>query len=138
MLAVAVARYLDQLGLVRFDETGVAGDCFIAVLPASPDRVVALFPAGGAAPDPALGYDTAALQIVVRGTQDPRTASERAEAIYGALHGLRSTALPGGVWVVLCRAMQSGPVWVERDANGRHVMSLNFELEVRHVTAHRA
>ena len=137
MLAAAIARYLAAQGLVTFDESGLSGDTFIAVMPSAPDSCVAIFPTGGFGADGKLGYDSPTIQIRVRGTQDPRPAYQRAEAIYGALHGLHDVTLPGGPYVVGCWGIQSGPVHMGRDQNGRHEYSLNFRLEIRAVTAHR-
>lgn len=137
MLAGEVARYLAGRGLVSFDETAADGDCFIGVLPSAPDEVVALIPTGGLAADVKLGYDTPTLQVLVRGTSDPRPAANRAQAIYSALHGLHGVSLPGGTYVVGCWGIQSAPTHIGRDENGRHELSLNVRLEVRSRTVHR-
>ncbi|WP_261958353.1 hypothetical protein [Streptomyces nigrescens] len=34
----------------------------------------------------------------VRGAADPRVSRRRAEALYGALHGLAGLELPDGTW----------------------------------------
>lgn len=137
MLAVGLAKYLHQLGLVTFDEEGASGDCFIAKLPPAPDEAVAIWPTGGPQADDRLGYDSPTVQILVRGTQDPRTGADRAQAIYDALHGRRFVTLPDGTEVLWIQGIQSAPQWLQEDENGRHIYALNLQLEVRAVGSHR-
>lgn len=137
MLVDEIAQYLHQQGLGVFAPDGIGGDIFVATLPQAPDECVMLRPTGGFAADSKLGYDDPTVQILVRGTQDPRTGGERAQAIYGALQGLHDVALPGGTWVVSCLGLQSGPVHIGSDGNGRHEYSLNFRFEIRSLSANR-
>lgn len=138
MLLTEIAQYLHNQGIVMFDETGVSGDCFISVLPSSPDSVVAIFPSGGDGSDVKLGYDSPTVQVIVRGTQDPRPTLSRAQDIYNALHGFHSDSfIVNGLYVVSCQGIQSGPTHIGRDENGRHENSLNFELEIRNQSTHR-
>lgn len=138
MLLVEIAQYLHNRGLVNFDETGVSGDCFISVLPSSPDEVVALYPSGGIEADGKLGYDSPGVQILIRGSQNPISALSRAQSIYDALHGFGSgTFVPGGTWIVSCFCAQSGPVYLDRDQNERPEYILNFDLEIRNQNEYR-
>jgi hypothetical protein len=137
ILAVALARYLDGLGLLDFDELGVTGDTFIAAVPAQPDEVVILTPSGGPAPDFRLGYDSPTLQLRYRGTRDPRIALQRAESIYAALQSLGGVTLPDGTYVTRCMALQSNPTFIGNDQNGRAEFTHNFEFEVRNPTPYR-
>lgn len=137
MLVAEIAQYLAARGLVTFDEQGADGDCFVGILPAVPDEAVALFPTGGDGADLKLAYDQPTVQVLVRGTRDPRAAADRAQAIYGALHGLHGLDLPGGTYVIGCWGIQSGTTHLGRDANGRHELSLNFRLEIRSRTTYR-
>lgn len=132
MIDEQLALYLQSKGLGTFDPTGVTGDMFIGLLPETPDGALAIFPTGGFQADSKLGYSMPTLQIVVRGTMDPRPAQQRAQAVYDALHGVRNRSFTdGGTWVVSCLGMQSAPTHIGRDDNGRHEYSLNFRLELK-------
>lgn len=135
MLAAEIAASLAGLGLVTFDPAGATGDAFVDVLPSAPDAAVMLRVTGGAMADGKLGYDTVSLQVLVRGTTDPRTASARASAIYDALHGLHHVTLPEGTWLLNCRGFRPGSLG--RDEAGRHEYTANYTLEIRAVTSHR-
>lgn len=137
MLVVEIAKYLDQLDLVTFDESGVSGDCFIAGMPPQPTDAVALYPTGGPGSDSKLGYDEPTFQVRVRGRQHPVPAFDRAQAIYDALHGLTNAELPGGTWLVSLLGIQSDPVYIGRDDNNRPEYTLNFRAEIRNVSTHR-
>lgn len=132
MLVAEVATYLASQGLGTFDTTGTSGTIFVEVLPESPDECVAVYSRAGSGSDSGLPYDYPNVQVLVRGTQDPRGAESVAKSIYDALHGLRNISLTvGGTWLVGCKGIQSGPVHIGRDDNGRHEYSLNFALIVK-------
>lgn len=141
MIAVAVARYLDELGIVTFDETGVTGDCFIANMPTGPNEAVALTPSGGIPTDSHHGYDEPTLQARVRSTTDPRPGYVRARRIYSALVGLHAVTLDGGgddeVYVIRTTAQQSDPASIGVDDVGRHEFVVNFAFRIRSRTTHR-
>lgn len=138
MLAVELATYLDDQGLVTFSATAAGGDCFVEKLPQSPDEAVAIMSTGGWREDGKLGYDSPTLQLVVRGTKDPQAGFERAVALYDALHGLHAVELvDGGTYVVGCWAQQSAPIRLGPDDNGRYEYSINLLLHVRSLTMHR-
>lgn len=137
MIAVGIARYLESLGLLNFDEAGTTGDTFIEVMPSSPDQAVMVVAMPGPASDSELGYDTPGVQVMVRGTQDPRVSWQRARGIYDALHGLGPIDLPDGTRLLSCHCLQSGPIPIGTDSNGRYEHTLNFEAEVRALTTHR-
>ena len=137
LLVEELAQYLHERGLVVFDQHGVEGDTFIAVVPATPDEVIVLTPTGGLPADSKLGYDEPTFQVRGRSGRDPRDAYERLRAIYGALQGLAHVELPGGTFLHGCWALQSDPVWIGQDANGRHEYTQNYRTDVRRLTAHR-
>ncbi len=138
ILVVEVVRYLHKLELVKFDEYGITGDCFVSRLPLKPDECVGIFPSGGYQADGKLPLDYPTFQIIVRGTQDPRTALIRAQNIYDALHGYAGFFVgelqdEDGTRIVNCRGIQSGPVYIGQDENNRHRYSLNFELIIENM-----
>ncbi|MGY5129213.1 minor capsid protein [Streptomyces nigrescens] len=132
----AFARYLDERRLLTYDPTGICGDTFIETLPPSPHEAVSLSLYGAGATDARNGWDTRSLQVRVRGTSDPRISRRRAEALYGALHGLARCELPGGIWLVLAAAV-AAPAPVGTDANGRHEHVVNLRLDIEAPTTHR-
>jgi hypothetical protein len=132
-----LARYLDSEGVLDYDAAGVTGNTFIEVVPQTPNRCVSLSIYGGEVPDSKLGYDSVAMQVRTRGTNDPRVSRSFNQAIYDKLHGLGQIELPDGTYVILCVANQSAPQYIGVDSNGRHEHTLNYMIEVRSVTAHR-
>lgn len=122
-----IARYLDTLGLLTYDPTGIAGDAFVATMPPAPDQAVSLtlYPAGTT--DARDDAEVARLQIRVRGTPDPRVSEQRCRAIRDALHGLAGVELPDGTWLVLATAPLPSPMGP--DGNGRHEHFTNAALD---------
>lgn len=140
--AIALARYLYAESLVTFDEVGTGGNCFLNHLPAVPNVAVMIKQTGGQyLPDgKALGYDEPTLQLLVRGTKDPRTGAALAQSLYDALHGLYGVTLdPSGdpVRLIDCTSLQSAPAHIGTDENDRHLYSLNLALHVRNKTLDR-
>lgn len=129
MIVEEIAEYLAADGLGTFDPTGIIGDIFIETMPDSPDVAIGLFTTGGLAPDVATSVARPRVQLVVRGGRDPREAALLATAIYEALHGLRSMEfVPGGTRIMLASAVQSGPIRLGPDDNGRHEYSINLQF----------
>jgi hypothetical protein len=132
VIAIAVARYLMSLNLVTYDETVAAAcDCFIDDMPPEPDEAVMLKVTGG---DNEFKHarDIPRLQVLVRGTKDPRVAEARATDIYSALHALRHVTLDPddtATHLIGCKAL-APPASIGTDGNGRHEYSVNFDLRV--------
>ncbi|MEL3944498.1 minor capsid protein [Streptomyces sp. LNU-CPARS28] len=134
----ALARYLDEQGLLTYNPSGTSGDTFVETLPPAPDEAVGLWLYDAGAPDARNGYDTRSVQVRVRGTTDPRISRRRIEAIYDALHGLAAIQLPAdGPWLVLAAA-RATPAPMGTDANGRHEHVLNLAVDVTNPTRHRS
>ncbi|MFJ6707027.1 MULTISPECIES: minor capsid protein [unclassified Streptomyces] len=131
-----LARHLADAGLLTYDPAGIAGDTFAETLPPEPAEAVGLWLYGAGEQDSRNGYDTRQLQVRVRGTADPRVSRRRAEALYGALHGLAGIELPDGTYLVLSVAQQT-PTPLGPDSAGRHEHVVNFRLDVDNPTTHR-
>jgi hypothetical protein len=132
MLALDVAQYLDTLAVVTFDASGVSGNCFLETLPHKPDLAVMVKSTGGPAPSASNPHNRPTLQFLVRGSSDPRPAQALAQAIWTALHHLTETELtPGGTYVGHAWAMQSEPVSLGTDEQGRHEYSVNIAFATR-------
>jgi len=133
-----VMQYLANKGIVSYSETGGANNVFMGRLPAEPSFAVAINPSGGYNASIKHAYDSPTLQILVRGTLDPRVGYEKALEIYDALHGFGGDRfIAGGHWVVKCEGIQSEPVYIGQDENGRHMYTLNFALEIKRPSTHR-
>ena len=137
MLAVEVAQRLAaNIADLTFSLTST-GNVRIGSMPTSPDLAVGIWPTGGPESSTKTGYDERGLQVRVRGTSDPRTGYDLGVAIYDDLHGMEYVTLPGGTLVVSAKGIQSEPVSIGEDAQGRHEYTLNFRLEVRNPTPNR-
>ena len=148
MFAVALARHLDDLGLGRFDEVGMAGDVFVARggrLPKNPGNLVSITPTGGIPQEAGgtLPWDEPTCQLLVRAAcHHELDGLRRAQALYDALHGLHGLTMDEGgedeVYVVRVLALQSGPLAVGADAEGRSLWSINVAALVRNSTVNRS
>ena len=137
-IVTEIMRYLADKGIVSYSETGGTNNIFMGRLPAEPSFAIAVNPSGGYNASIKHDYDLPTIQILVRGTVDPRTGYEKAMAIYDALHGFGSGAfVAGGYWVVKCEGIQSEPIYIGQDENGRHMYTLNFAIEVKRPSMHR-
>jgi hypothetical protein len=97
-----------------------------------PDSIVSelavfVMPTGGAMPRAMAGSDDAehyaTVQIYIRGTKnDYPTAIALARTVYDAL---QYASLPG---YIECRLVQSGPIYLGLDKDGRHAITINCEL----------
>ncbi|MCL5105669.1 MAG: minor capsid protein [Armatimonadetes bacterium] len=129
MIVEEIAQYLQSLEIGTFDPAGVIGDIFIETMPDTPDTCIGLYTTAGMPPDTKTSISRPSVQIIVRGSRDPRTASSLATRIQEALHGLHSmTFIPDGSRVMLCSARNSEPVSLGRDDNQRHEYSINLQL----------
>lgn len=133
-----LARYLQERGLVTYDPSGVSGDCFIEIMPSSPDEAVALtIYDDRVESDSLLPYDEPKVQVRVRGTTDPRVSRHRCAAIRSHLHGLGPVVLPDGTNLILSVAIQAAAASIGADENRRHEHVCNFRMEVRQTSVHR-
>jgi len=138
MLEIQLAYYLDDQGVLTFDETGTSGDTFINILPSSPDDAIGIFSEGGPNPSPRFIEDERDIQFMVRGTQDPRPAFNTADDIYDTLQGKTKFTTSDSTEIIMIDSIQSGPVHIGRDDNGRHRYSLNFRVEYENPTDNRS
>jgi len=138
MLEIQLAYYLDDQSVLTFDESGTSGDTFINILPQSPDDAIGIFSQGGPDPSPKFIEDQRDIQFLVRGTQDPRPAFNTADEIYDTLQGKTKFTTSDSTEIIMIDSIQSGPVHIGRDDNGRHKYSLNFRIEYENSTDNRS
>lgn len=144
MLTAALLRHLHDRGVVEFDEAGLTGNSFVETYPNSPDLILVARSTGGLESDGHTGYDRPTFQLYARSGPDPRDARNLLAAAYDELEALHGVRLPSptsdpqdGIWTVSIRAVQTGPVWIGRDANQRAQYTQNFLAETRNATANR-
>jgi len=127
----AVGDYLQTNGY------GTQGtDIFLAVLPESPDACIAIYEAGGNAPEFTMGSDPWAIdrpviQVICRaGRGDYPTARNQAEAIRALLGAVTNTTIST---IPILRIQSQGSVIpMGEDENLRPMVSANFECMVRY------
>lgn len=132
-----IARHLAAQGLITYETAGTGGNTFLDAMPDTPDEAVTLTLYDGLEADSKLGYDEPRLQVRSRGTRDRRVSRDRCQDIYDELNGLGPITLPDGSELLLCYALQGGPVSLGVDAKGRHEHATNYQLSTRSVTKHR-
>jgi hypothetical protein len=119
-------------------ETASGGNVFNGFEPPRPDRIVAVLPSGGYDADTKLAYDTPSVQIIVRSdASSPLWALDMWDAVYDKLHGFRNKTLVNGIYVVSIIAIQSGPIHIGKDDNGRLRYGMNLQTEIRNPTQER-
>lgn len=134
---VALAELLHQEGVAEWSPDGAFSTegpvVSLADVPTSPDRAVSL---NGyvVQDDPAYADTTLAVQVRTRGTSDPRTLWDTANAVFDLLQGMGGVDL-GGVHVVECHRQSSANLG--RDENRRWEQSDNYYLQVDYPTRHR-
>jgi len=134
-----IAQLLHDLGVGTYTPNTAGGTIFLAALPTSPDRCMAVARYGASEADSKLPYDEISIQIRCRGSAvDARQAEQDAQNVYDALHGLENRELAGGTWLALAVGIQSGPVYIGRDQNGRHEYVVNFRAEISRSTPNRS
>ncbi|WP_433793939.1 minor capsid protein [Actinoplanes sp. CA-252034] len=123
------------IGVWRTSGGYTAAETAIVVrgIPTSPDRLITLATYPVASP-PGLAGVTEGLQIRIRGTTDPRVASDIGDAIFDLLdsaEGLRW----GGIAVV--QVYRQSYASLGTDTAGRWEISHNYYVEAMRPTAHR-
>lgn len=139
---MALCRYMHAQQLVIYDEVGQSGNCWLARLLDNPSEAVMVKPTGGNPTQygASLGYDEPTVQLLVRGTRDPRTGAALAQSLYDHMVSLHAVTLdPNGeaVRLIDCQSLQSAPAHIGTDETGRHMYSLNLALHVRNKTPNR-
>jgi hypothetical protein len=133
------ARLLHLRGLGTYRSDGTAGgDVYLGVMPNEPEACVAVARYPGPESDGRLGYDEPRIQVRVRAARgDVTVAEDRAQDIYDDLHGLTSTRLPLGTYLVSLLGVQGGPAYIGQDEQGRAEYVVNFRAHLRRQTTQR-
>lgn len=135
-LIAGLAQHLDDAGVGVYRPTGAYQASETAILdraiPTSPDRIITLaaYPVGSSAPG--LADHQTAVQIRVRGLQDPRDCDDLADAIFERLDGAEHLTL-GDVKVV--QMWRQSYTSLGQDQLGRWERSENYYLDAMRPTA---
>jgi hypothetical protein len=131
ILAEQIANYLFYLDLGIYGSNTTEGNIYIDALPEGKE-MIALYNKPGGRPDSKLGYQSAGIQILYRGTEDPISSMQVAEDIYFALYSFEKEAfIGGGYYIVSCLSQQSGPERIGQSQNGEYEYSMNFVIEYK-------
>lgn len=76
------------------------------------------------------GWTTPRLQVRTRAGEDPRAALDLDLAVRDVLHGLSHTTLPNGVRLTDCHSLQTAPMPLGMDTNGRWEFTRNYQLTI--------
>jgi hypothetical protein len=138
VIAAQIALWLDSENVAAVAASEASGgNVFVDRLPDSPDRAYRFGHVPGPEADARLGWDDRRLQIVCRGTTDPRVAYQDAMDIFAALHGAEDVETEDGTVIAWIISQQTGPTPLGIDDKGRYRYSLNFRMEVRALTGTR-
>lgn len=128
-MLTGVAQLLDAAGVGSWSPSAVTANPWpiaIATTPPNADQAITLTDYALSA-DPLLSDRLIGLNVRIRGGAAPATARDRAELVYGVLQGFRG-ALPNGQRVV--QVYWQSEIQVGPDANGRHVRSVNYYVQM--------
>jgi hypothetical protein len=134
MFSEVMQRLANNISEITYDETGINGNIFQDNLPAEPDTAVIVQGTGGFPRDMWLiDYFEPTMQIIVRGTRDPRVARNLIDKIIAEIGVLgEEKFITSGDWYVIkCQAIQPMGIYIGPDDNNRHRFSVNFEMEVK-------
>lgn len=132
-----MATILESVGdyLVAQGQGTLGTNLFLAVMPESPDALVAVYETSGSAPQETMGaaawaIDQPSLQVICRAARgDYPGARDKAVTIRGILAAVVETTLSG---IHVMRISSQGSVLpMGEDENGRPMVSINFQCQVR-------
>lgn len=105
-------------------------------MPPEPDTVFRLIGTGGDITARNVAVDRPSFQILARfDAGDSGTARLVCESIMDALFSLSHVTLSDGTWVALVSGLQSEPLYLGDDDNGRSEWSLNFSASIQRPNA---
>lgn len=106
----------------------------IRSIPQAPDRLITLAPyAVDGTGLRGLADHQAAVQVRIRGTTDPRTCDETADAVFDALDSLAGVTWQG---IAVVQVWRQSYTSLGTDTTGRWEASHNYYLDVMRPTAH--
>ncbi len=134
---IGIAQLLGQeVDGLDYSETD-GGNVFVAHLPKTPHQVVSIYSRPGPEASALHPYDSPHYQIIFRSDASPLWCIEMFDLVYSCLHAKRNVTLPNGTYLVWALCMQSSPVHLAPDENGRYRLSLNVKAEILNSTVER-
>lgn len=141
-LLVGLAEHLDAADVGTWRPTGayLAGEIGITIrgIPQTPDQLITM------APYPLDGDEfrgmadhAVAIQFRVRGTQDPRSADDTADAVFELLDSIGTHGQVDLNGVKVVDMWRQSYTSLGQDTNGRWERSENYYLNVMRPTAHK-
>jgi len=131
LTASALAQYIGSTVPGLSWSLGEGGNVFEEQTPPEPDIIVGVYSVGGGEVLTHEPFREPNVQLIVRGNEDPQSALNLWHLLYNYLHGLRLVQLPDNVWLVSCVVVQSAPIRIGPDENGRYRFSMNLRMETR-------
>lgn len=138
-LVEAFAAFLaESIPSLTWDEAlvypaGTSWPIYISLAPSEPDELITLTPY-----PVSVGIDQGAdvwgIQVLVRGTEDVRSATDASDSIFDAVHGATYPDFDG-LAVSQIRSLNTAPP--DRDERGRAQVLSNFHLNVDRITTNR-
>ena len=137
MIVDGIAQVIgnEVTGLTYSESDG--SNVFVEHLPKKPNRCVAVYSRPGPEASSLHPYDEPHVQILVRSDEDPRWGLDMWQAIYSVLHAKRYVTLPDGTRLMWALVVQSSPVHLAPDENGRFILSMNVRTETYNPTVER-
>lgn len=132
-----MATILESVGdyLAAQGQGTLGASLFLAVMPETPDALVALYESSGLSPMETMGanawvIDQPSIQVICRGARgDYPGARDKAQAIRALLASVTETSISG---IHIMRIRSEGAVIpMGEDENGRPMVSANFQCQVR-------
>lgn len=127
-----LARKLHADGVGHYDPDTAAPPGVVLIslagMPPTKGDAIALYPyTGPDAPDSRNGWAYPRMQVRAR-SADPLRAQQYLADVLSSLQGIGPVTLEGGVFLQDCHALESGPMSMGTDDNGRHEYTQNYQL----------
>lgn len=127
-----LARKLHADGRGHYDPDTAAPDGVVLIslagMPPTKGEAIALYPyTGPDAPDSRNAWSYPRMQVRAR-SADPLAAQQLLADVFASLQGYGPVTLEGGVFLQDCHALESGPMSMGTDDNGRHEYTQNYQL----------
>ena len=100
----------------------------VGEVPALPGPAVILTPYEGPEPDSRNGWEFPRLQVRVRASDALAAAAIHGE-VFRVLQALSGMTLHSGAYLQDCYALQSAPIPIGNDDNGRWHSTVNYQIE---------
>ena len=127
-----LAQRLDAAGVGWYSTTEAIPDDVVPIsvagMPGTKGAAIGLYPyPGPESPDSRNGWEYPRMQVRARHA-DALAAQALLREVFNVLQGIGPETLPDGTELQDCHALESGPLPMGQDANGRHEYTHNYQL----------